>query len=83
MSNYLFAQQGPNLNIVKQQQNINGILRANNIANANARMHANSNSVFGTTNSSANYNKKDQPKKEDVNPEEETKKNNKTNNKKK
>gem|GEM_PF-3869741 len=70
ITNYLFAQQGHNLNIVNQQQNINVILRANNIANANARIHANSNSVFGTTNSSVNYNKKDHPKKEELKPEE-------------
>ena len=82
MSNYLFAQQGPNLSIAKQQQNINGILRANSIANANAKIHANSNSVFGTTNSSS-YNKKDPPKKEEVKTEEETKKNNKVKNKNK
>lgn len=82
-SNYLFAQQYHNLNIVKQQQNTNGILRANNIANTNAKIHANSNSVFGTNNSSANYNKKNQPKKEEGKSEEETKRNNKVKKQKK
>jgi hypothetical protein len=81
ISTYLFAQKGPNLNIVKHTQNINAILRANGIANA--RIHANSNSVFGTTNSSTNYTKKDPPKKEEVNPGEETKRSNKVKNKKK
>jgi hypothetical protein len=35
-------------------------------ANANARIHANSNSVFGAANNQPSYNKKDQPKKDEI-----------------
>lgn len=69
ISNHLFAQPGRSShinNIVKQQPRINGILKATNNANANAKIHANSNSVFGTRNTHPNYNKKDQPKKDEI-----------------
>ncbi len=77
ISNYLSAQPGHGLNIGKQQPRINGIL--NNV-NSNARIHANSNSVFVTNNYAANYNKRDQSKKEEG--KEEMKKNNKEKDKK-
>lgn len=61
-SNNLFAQPGHNL--VKQPSRINGVARAIANANVNAKIHANSNSVFGTGNTHPNYNKKDQSRKE-------------------
>ena len=72
----LFAQ--PGRNIAKQSQGINGILRAT----ANARIHANSNSVFGMGNNHSNYSNKDQTKKNEIKPDKEIQKNNKTKNKK-
>ena len=60
----LFAQ--PRHNIVKQTQRTNGILNSTANANANARIHANSNSVFGAANNHSSYNKKDQPKKDEI-----------------
>ena len=59
-------------NIVKQPPKINGVLKATTNAAINAKIHANSNSVFGTGNGNTNkYNKKNQPKKEDIKKEEE------------
>ena len=70
ISNYIYAQQGADN------------LRANTVTNANAKVHANSNSIFGTNNSLSSY-KKDQPKKEEEKPEEEKKRNIKVKTKKK
>ncbi|HUS02353.1 MAG TPA: hypothetical protein VMY77_11535 [Chitinophagaceae bacterium] len=54
-------------NIVKQPPKINGVLKATTNAAMKVKIHANSNSVFGTGNSNNNkYNKKDQLKKEEI-----------------
>jgi hypothetical protein len=71
----LFAQ--PAKNIVKQTQVVNGILKATANANSNARIHANSNSVFGTANNHPSESNKDQPKKNEIKVDKETQKNNK------
>ena len=72
ISNKLFAQ--PGRNMVKQPPRINGVVRATATANINAKIHANSNSVFGNGNSHPNYSKKEQPQKEVRNDEGEIKK---------
>ncbi|MEO7291729.1 MAG: hypothetical protein ABIW34_01405 [Ginsengibacter sp.] len=76
-STRLFAQ--PGHNIVKQTKGINGILKAT----ANARIHANSNSVFGAANNPTNYSKKDQRKKDEIKIDKEVQKNNKVKKQKK
>ena len=58
-------------NIVKQPPKLNGVLKATSNAAMNAKIHANSNSVFGAGNSNNKYNKKTQPKKEGIKKEEE------------
>lgn len=66
---YIYAQTGrPN---IKQPPRINGVLKATTNAAVKAKIHANSNSVFGTGNNNAKYNKKNQPKKEAIKKEEE------------
>ena len=77
-SDKLSAQPGHGL--VKQPPKINGAIRAATnagITAANAKIHANSNSVFGTGNTKPDYNKKNQPKKQDVKSEADVKKNTK------
>ena len=54
--------------------NVPNIPRVITNANVNTRIHANSNSVFGTGNTHPNYNKKTEPNKETVKVEGETKK---------
>lgn len=76
-STRLFAQ--PGHNFVKQTQGLNGILKAT----ANARIHANSNSVFGAANNPTNYSKKDQRKKDEIKIDKEVQKNNKVKKQKK
>ena len=71
ISNNLSAQQGRG---IKQPPKINGITTAINNANINAKIHANSNSVFGTANTHPNYNKKEQPKSSEIKDGNETKK---------
>ena len=73
ISNNLFAQPGHNM--VKQPPRINGAVRATANANINAKIHANSNSVFGTGNAHPNYNKKDNPQKGEIKEAVETTKN--------
>ena len=77
----LFAQ--PRHNIVKQTQGINRILNAAANANVNARIHANSNSVFGAANNPPSYNRKDQPKNDEIKVNKEVQKNNKARKQKK
>ena len=62
-------------NIVKQPPKINGILKATTTAKVNAKIHANSNSVFTPANTHAN--KKNEQKKSEIKTEEEVKKNSK------
>jgi hypothetical protein len=71
---YVYAQPG-RPNIVKQPPRINGVMKATTNAATNAKIHANSNSVFGTGNGQSNYNKKNQSKGEEIKKEEETAKN--------
>ena len=68
ISNHLFAQPGRSLHSIQiiKQPRINGMLKTTTNANANAKIHANSNSVFGTGNTHPNYNKKNQPKKDEI-----------------
>ena len=79
LSNQLFSQRVHTNNIVKQTQGINGIVRAT----SNARIHANSNSVFGTIKTQPNYDNKDQPKKDEIKINKEMEKNGKTKKQKK
>ena len=72
ISNNLFAQPGHGM--IKQPPRINGAMRGVTNASVNARIHANSNSVFGIGNSHPNYNKKEEPKKEERKDDGETKK---------
>ena len=58
-------------NIVKQPPKINGVLKATGNAAMKAKIHANSNSVFGTGNRNNKYNKKDLPKKDEITKQEE------------
>ena len=60
-SNNLLAQ--PGRNVVKQPPRINGILKATNNATARVKIHANSNSVFGSKKTHPNYEKRNQSKK--------------------
>jgi hypothetical protein len=61
----------PGRGLVRQPPRINGAARAAANAGINAaRIHANSNSVFGTGNTHPNYTKKEEPKKEEINKEE-------------
>lgn len=69
-STTLSAQPG---HVIKQPPKIN-VPKVIANATVNARIHANSNSVFGTGNTHPNYNKKSVPKKDDVKVEGETKK---------
>lgn len=62
----------PRPNIVKPPK-INGVLKATTVANVNAKIHANSNSVFGTSNTHPNYNKKRQEQKSEIKTEDEPK----------
>lgn len=57
--------------LVKQPPKMNGVLKATTNAAINAKIHANSNSVFGTGNSNNKYTKKNQPKKEVIKKEDE------------
>lgn len=63
-STTLYAQLGRGL--VRQPPRITGVTRAASNAAVNARIHANSNSVFGAGNSHPKYNKTEQPAKEEV-----------------
>ena len=47
---------------VKQPPRINGVLKATSNAAAKAKIHANSNSVFGTSKTHPKYDKKKSPK---------------------
>lgn len=59
-------------NIVKQPPKINGVLKATTNAAMKVKIHANSNSVYGTGNNNTNkYNKKNPPKKDEIKKEEE------------
>ncbi len=69
ISENLFAQQVHISNIVKQQ-------KVTTAANTNAKVHANSNSIFGSGNTPSKYDKKKQPKNNEVKDEEGMKKNN-------
>ena len=68
-SYFTYAQ--PGRGAIKQPPRINGVLKATTNAAVKAKIHANSNSVFGTGTNNAKYNKKEQPKKEAVKKEEE------------
>ena len=56
----------PGRGMVKPPPRINGAIRAIANSSIQARIHANSNSVFGTGNTHANYTKKEEPKKEEI-----------------
>ena len=83
ISDHLFSQPVHTNNIVKQTQVINGILRATSNANSNVKLHANSNSVFGTSKTHPNYNNKDRPEKNEIKINKEREKNGKTKKQKK
>ena len=59
---------------IKQPPKINGVLKATTNASINAKIHANSNSVFGTAKTHPNYNKKKVVKKDEITHEADTKK---------
>jgi hypothetical protein len=60
----VFAQGGrPPHKVVKQQPRVSGAISANTHANAKAKIHANSNSVFGSKKTHPNYEKRNQSKK--------------------
>jgi hypothetical protein len=66
-SNNLLAQ--PGRGVVKQPPRINGILKATNNATNRVKIHANSNTVIGTSKTHPNYDKK-QAKKGELKEEE-------------
>ena len=73
-SNNLPAQHGHAT--IKQPPRINGVLKATSNATAKAKIHANSNSVFGTSKTHPKYDKK-QPQKGELKDEKEVAKKNK------
>jgi hypothetical protein len=56
----------PRHGMVKPPPRINSAARAAVNASINARLHANSNSVFGIGNTHPNYSKKEEPKQEEI-----------------
>jgi hypothetical protein len=72
LSGYVYAQ--PGRPAVKQPPRINGVIKATTSASVNAKIHANSNSVFGTNKTHPNYNKKKVAKKDEITQDADTKK---------
>lgn len=65
----------PGRSTIKQPPKINGVIKATTNANVNAKIHANSNSVFGASKTHPKYDKKAQPKKSEIKKTDEADKN--------